>query len=230
MPTGFQAFNSNYITVIDDDFFNLCLVGKGSVTTSNNSNYSYVDVTLACREPTMAFKCTSGFAYILTQKNNGNGTWTFRFGASTGSRTIDYWLFDIPPSASNSRSGMQVFNAAGALIFDANYPYLSPVSFYQNVDGSLIGGDVTLYGTPGRQYAVVQNYAQMLQYVGEETPGGAGAGTVYNVSIDASCAHFPNNNTLVLGMRLVYYATTGTVAFRGGGGTASYLLVDVTNF
>lgn len=229
MPSGLQVFNNDYITVIDENFFNLCLLGKGSAVTSNNPNYSYVDVTLACSQPTIAFKCVTGFAYVLTQKNNGNGTWTFRLGAATANQTIYYWLFDIPPSASNSKSGMQVFNAAGALIFDANYPYLSPVAFYQDVDGSLFGGDVTLNGTPGRQYAVVQNYSQLTQFVGEESPGGSGGGTNYNVAITASCARFTNDSSVILGMRQVYYAITGSFAYRGGGGTASYLLIDVTN-
>lgn len=230
MPTGFQLFNNDYISVIDDNFFNLCLAGKGSAVTSNNPNYSYVDVTLACRQPTIAFKCTTGFAYILTQKNNGNGTWTFRFGASTANQTIRYWLFDTPPPDSSSTSGMQVFNASRALVFDANYKYLSPVAFYQNTDGTLIGNDVTLNGTAGRQYAVVQNYMSMIQYVGEETPGGSGGGTIYNVSMEGSSARFASDSSLILGMRQIYYAVTGTIAFRGGGGTASYLLVDVTDF
>lgn len=229
MGAGFQVFNNDNIIVIDENFFNLCLVNKGSVTTSNNPSYSYVDITLTCSQPTIAFKCTSGFAYVLTQRNNGNGTWTFRFGASTANQTINFWLFDTP-KMNGSNSGFQVFNSAGALIFDASFPYLSPVSFYQNTDGGLISNDITLSGTPGRQYAIVQNYMSMIQFVGEENPGGSGAGTIYNVAMSASCVKFSNDNTAILGMRQVYYAITGTVAFRGGGGTASYLLVDITNF
>lgn len=227
MGAGFQVFNNDNIIVIDENYYNLCLVSKGSTTTNNNANNYYVDITLSCREPIIAFKCTSGFAYVLTQRNNGNGTWTFRFGSERGNQVIYYWLFDIPPATSPSNTGMQVFNASGGLVFDANYPYLNPVTIYQDSNGDLISRDITLDGTQGRQYALVQNYMLMTQFVGEEIPG---SGTNYNVAMTGTCAKFNSDSNVTLSMKQIYYTITGSIQYRGGGGTACYLLIDVTNF
>ncbi|WP_238935336.1 hypothetical protein, partial [Pseudomonas typographi] len=79
MDGGFEARNGDNILVIDSLYSNLSLKSKGSVTTGTSGAYYYVDLTLACVDPVVAFKCTSDFAYLLSQTDNGNGTWTFRF-------------------------------------------------------------------------------------------------------------------------------------------------------
>ncbi|MBD1590264.1 hypothetical protein [Pseudomonas typographi] len=228
MDGGFEARNGDNILVIDSLYSNLSLKSKGSVTTGTTGAYYYVDLTLACVDPVVAFKCTSDFAYLLSQTDNGNGTWTFRFGSYSPGQTISYWLFDVPPTG-GSTYGMQVFNATGSLVFDALYPYLNPTQIYQDTSGALIGSNVTLTGDAGKTYAVVQNYMALLQYVGWEDPSGAvGPSTTYNVSMDGSVAKFTSANTLVLSTLQIYYAITGSVSYSGGGGTACYLMVDVT--
>lgn len=229
MEAGIQIFNGNNQIIIDSNYMNLALRHKGAITTTTTANFHYtVDLTLACTNPLIAFRCTTDYAYLVSQKNNNNGTWTFRLGSYGPSRSISYWIFD-EPILGDSTYGVQVFNPAGKLVFDALFPYMRPTSIYINNTGALIGNEVALAGNANRLYAIAQNGMSMIQFVSPEDPGSTGGGTLYNVSMEGSCAKFLSDNVATLTMKQLYYTITGTVAFSGGGGTPCYLMIDVTD-
>jgi hypothetical protein len=226
MEVGVQIYNGNNQIIIDSNYMNLALRYKGAITTTSTANFHYtVDLTLTCVNPLIAFRCTTDYAYLVSQKNNNNGTWTFRLGSYNPSQSISYWVFD-EPVLGGSTYGYQVFNPAGKLVFDALFPYMRPTSMYMDTTGSLISNDVSLAGNANRLYAIAQNGMFVIQFVGLEDPGGT---PIYNVAISGSCAKFLSSNVATLSMKQLYYTITGTIAYTGGGGTPSYLMIDVTD-
>lgn len=227
MEAGIQVFNTSNTLQVDSTFYNLCLKYKGTVVTGSDNQPFASEFTLACKDPVLAFRCTTDFVYVIDQIDNSNGTWTFKIGSVGRGTTVNYYIYDVP-SLGPSNMGMQVFNSGGALVFDTLWPYMLPYTLYQDLNGAAITNDVPINGEPGRVYAMVQNYMGSIHFVGWED-GGGGTSMLYNVSISASVCKFNSNSVAVIGYREVYYKVTGTVSNYGGGGNACYLLVDVTD-
>lgn len=136
MGVGFQVFNNDGFIQIDADYLNLELKQKGpfSLNGSNTANgggvSSGVQVSFTGESPVIAIKSTTFCcAYPLSRSGN-----TFNFYIYNGDNqacTGEYFIFDNSSDASAGNTGMQIFNAQGRLVFDANKKYLKVLDYWQ---------------------------------------------------------------------------------------------------
>ncbi|GAA0690895.1 hypothetical protein ISN75_00975 [Dyella marensis] len=150
---GLQIFNADGQTVtVDSTYRNFALRTKGVATTTQASGFSsYVDFQLSgLTIPMIATKSTITSAARVA--NVGNGNFIFRIYANSDpGAQIPYYIFDVP-TPSDSRFGLNVFDGAGNLTFDATGgKYLRVVDFIQWDAG------ISKSYQPGREYACIFN-------------------------------------------------------------------------
>lgn len=150
MPAGIIVYNDNNIIQIDSDYKNLCLrskvtvtcnvaysVGATSIYSCAAQNYSGItNLTIALRstEQVMIFWISATQFSIVSPTN----------GAS-----VTVYLFGDPPAVSEN-AGLQIYNSAGGLVFDASRRYMRVVDII--VDTNHTGTNVY---PAGKTYATV---------------------------------------------------------------------------
>lgn len=153
MPAGLQVTGSHNILQIDEAYRNLALRVKGTLpaTAPSISNFTYP--ILAIRAPS-----TSNGAFPIGYSDSG-GTRTFGFRDSPND--AEWFIFDVPITQSNV--GLQVFDTAGALVFDSGNDYMRPVGSYW-IDGTQPAEPV------GKKWAWVQTGTGVEEF-SSGTPG-----------------------------------------------------------
>ncbi len=145
MPAGLQIWGSHGVLQIDETYRNFVVVASGSKAPGDWSvagdAYSVQIVVASTVAPLVAFRCAQqvGLAYTAISGT----TWTLTFLTNTPA-TLDYWVFDVAGAASSSASYLEVFDDAGARVFDAGHKPLRVVG---------VGGGTY---TSGRTYAAIQ--------------------------------------------------------------------------
>lgn len=145
MGAGFQVFNDSNFLQIDADYSNHEFVTKGtySIGPSNlangGSNIGSTTVTVAGRNPVIALN-SSSLCYASLQSQSGG---VFTFYIYNGENTTvsgEYFIFDTASDASAGNTGMQIFNAAGKLVFDSNKKYMKVLDYF---DSTVVSEDQT---------------------------------------------------------------------------------------
>ena len=146
MPAGLQIYNDFGTILIADTNPNYTYKSKGSAAT-NASSQLVLTVTDGV-QPVIAFRSTA--PVMLKRSARSGTTFTFTIFSETPGVTVDYWIFDVKGTPSTGY-GLQVFNAAGQLMFDSSSKI------------ALVAGDGNYPGTAtvntvlpaGRTYAAV---------------------------------------------------------------------------
>lgn len=133
MPTGFSSVLPDGQTIqIDENYKNLELRGKYQLTATNlisvGSPNTY-DVSLSVAgvtNPIIAIHCPGVYVALISTSQSGSNV-TYRFAALSNTSSFTVYVFDNP-TLSASNFGMQVFDANGQLVFDANKRYLRVLS------------------------------------------------------------------------------------------------------
>lgn len=127
-------------TLIDDNFMNLRLVSKGSlsmVRDVDEGDYQDVNYTATNPEfpPLLAIRCSSHRTTLIRTVKNGNN-YTFRIGYMIGidpsnpeSVAGDFYIFDSAPKTNSRIGNLCLRNAAGQVVFDSGYDYMNVVDF-----------------------------------------------------------------------------------------------------
>jgi len=173
MPAGVQVYTSDTNVVqIDGNYSNLQMTAKGTVysafqavqaNTNPNGTY-YYDIPVAyvsfnAVSPVFAVSGDTSAAVVATS-NSGN-SWTVTIWTPNGPAGVDWFVFDRATPA-DSKSGLQVFNDAQQLVFDAQMKYLKvvgnvldlvPVHSNGAVNG-LTSPFTYGYGFPGKRIAI----------------------------------------------------------------------------
>lgn len=143
MTTGLQIVNDAGTILIDENYTNLALRLKGTVTLDSDGVALVAVAGLA--SPVVAVRCTTAQAY----GELGSGNTSLRIRGNPGA-SVTYYIFDTPVG-SGLHQGLQVFNAAGVLCFDSGRSYA-------RVRAAITGDIRTAVGTytydSGRTYAV----------------------------------------------------------------------------
>ena len=136
MVWGARFRNVDNVLQIDESFFCLCLVGKGSATAATThpltSRIRYVDLTYAGTYPLLALHIPvigNRFGGIVATVRNPNGTWTSRVviswpslsAAPPGTWDFEWFLYDRPPNVVAPAWGMRVRNAAGEVVYHSSF-------------------------------------------------------------------------------------------------------------
>lgn len=131
MTAGIQIFNSSNIVQVDENYRNFLLVASGQFTASIaniNSNawwlqFQYIWTKLTS-QAIMAVRTTTypGLNLNIGSYRDGLKVCNFSFRTDQPPIPFQFYIYDNVP-ANNSNLGMQVFNASGQLVYDAqDYP------------------------------------------------------------------------------------------------------------
>lgn len=175
MPAGIQIFNDSNTTQIDSRFDNFFLKSKMTVSLVLSGGGDYrADVDFVGSSP-IAFISDSTVEVAITARRFQSGTFSWQFAANSGV-TFTLYIFDkTPPTAGNY--GLQVFNEAGGLVFDATAGLLK----IDRMLSMTSAGSLSLPNTSGRKLAVALSNLTVAAY----RTSGPGA-AIY--SINSACS------------------------------------------
>jgi hypothetical protein len=196
-----EVINDAGTVLIDDNYSNACLAAKGAVTLTtlpmgNNSACYRTEITFVSAQLPMLALELNGIQVIHSFTTLSGNTWTFTLvhpKAYAGS-VLNYYIFSIPSLVANAGGLVQLFNAAGQLVFDSNLKYMRVFNFYAT---TLANATLATNLTPGRVFAAVTvmacSYRMHIQ-----NPIQSGLGPPY-MYIDASTMSvlFRSGNSLV---------------------------------
>jgi hypothetical protein len=156
MTAGIQIVNENSVIQIDQDYKNLVMVAKGSVTTTG-ALPTTADISVTANNPVIAF--VSSVPVCVTRMQSSGTSWIYRVATFGAAATVDYYVFDTPELVTVSDTfGIEVRKADGSLAWHSSMKTLKVVAFLEvpvpNVNDNDAGSDsVSLPG--GKTYAIV---------------------------------------------------------------------------
>lgn len=123
MEAGLQVMNNNNTLNIDSTYKNMELLGKYTVITSTaiwSGTYTGT-VVVPGVNLMVGSRSTSPSTVFMVSESNGNSTVTVI--SKTAGLAVTVFAFG-PPTTVQGNMGMQVFNQASQLVFDATHKYL----------------------------------------------------------------------------------------------------------
>lgn len=148
MAFGILAKNDFGNVQIDENYKNLFLAQKGTVSTSSGS--ATVTITGA-RLPIIAIRSTAGQIGWAGMSNPSSGTFNFFIKSQNATQSFDYWIFDSATNLALPNFGLLVKNASGEVVFRSDKLPL-------RVDSAVTltaGSSATITTTAGRKSAII---------------------------------------------------------------------------
>lgn len=224
MGVGFQAFNSSGVFQVDGEYANPSLLRKGSAASVFDSAYNRGTLTLSIApDEILAVACSSAHVAIVARSATSVVIHTDQ---AAGGDVISYWIFGAGAIASSTSTfGMQVFNSAGQLIFDAQK---KPLSVVQKLSGGSSGGvNVTL--TSGKTYAVMVQQAR-IQYDRGKSDVDYGTVRMWVDSVKVAANVVYVQQKLILDYDGQVSSSSGWEGFWDNSVTSQHVIIDVTNY
>ncbi|MDR2092266.1 MAG: hypothetical protein LBP58_02965 [Azoarcus sp.] len=130
---GFLVRGQHGQVQIDDAFFNLALLAKGTVSVTGGSGlFGLVDEIFVPGALVYAIRPNAGAFGLVKQAFDGE-TCSVQFaGSASYGDTITYWAFgklSTTTLLSKSDFGLRVSNDTGARVFDSRAQYAKPIDF-----------------------------------------------------------------------------------------------------
>lgn len=129
MPAGFQIIGAHGVVQVDENYVNLGLIAKGTVTIPAGGvplNQA-AQIVVAGSSPVLCIRPVSTYATIRrVQKSGGTYSYTLQGGYANANgtgptaETFNWYLFDRMALTTMSNTGVQVFNATGEITFNSN--------------------------------------------------------------------------------------------------------------
>lgn len=145
MPAGFLVVNNAGSVLIDENYANLAMRVKGSGSTSGSP--SQLAVALSGLQSPMVAWASTTFTAMRYMASDLSQMIFRRDG--TGATNIDWFVFDQPTVTGTQ--GLQIYNAAGVLVFDSGNKYARVVDIF--------GGAAEADWVPTRTYPAGRTYA-----------------------------------------------------------------------
>jgi hypothetical protein len=155
MDAGLTLFTDQGIMQIDSNMKTAAPAFRQTYTGpyTNDGNTTFIGtwyqftITVSSDVKYLFFSSTVDRSIGLMKKSGTSHT--FR---TTTQGTIEVYGFkDAPPQASNNRSGLQIFDATGALVFDSDNNFMKVANVFAV---PTTGVKVETWPVPGRNYAV----------------------------------------------------------------------------
>lgn len=230
MPVGFQSFNDGNFIQIDADYKNYEFRQKGGFTigpsnlANGGSNLGTVTVTVTGTAPIIAINCDQ-FCYASIRSISGN---SFTFEIYNGNNFNiggTFFIFDASSPNPASNTGMQIFDGAGNLVFDAQKKYMKVLEYF-SPPGS--NADET-HSYPGKTTAFVMcDYG--YRFVVQASPTQPGNSSVRFLQSWLHLGRTPPNQFQVKDMATF---TSANANNNGQQSTTEYpsrwMILDVTN-
>lgn len=151
-----EIVNDHNTILIDDNFVNLCLIQRGQLALSNQTN--------AGRYTTLYYESDTAYSpllalqipwphTVLAYKRTGNLHEWLIAGAATAAGTYDYFIFDVPRKLAGT-GDLVCWNEQGEVTFDSAGKYMRVAGFYQVGYNDNMGSAAL---PAGRAYAIVHS-------------------------------------------------------------------------
>ncbi len=230
MGAGFQCLSDSGYIQIDENYRNLALLRKTTLsgTDANSAGVPlaaytcrWVSYTANSKESVLAFYSNGKFCPFIVQESNGTFVWKIALDSGSGNNQVTIYEFGPPPST-GSNSGFQVHNASSQLVFDANFRYMKFADFFAGSFIDLLKTSKSY--TQGKIYAVAYGCGAANYDSYQDFPG------QFQNYVGMYMTQFTSPNVLFFD-EVGVYSTSSTVQ-QGGGPSYSTAMtvVDVTNF
>lgn len=139
MPAGFQIFGDNGNLQVDENYFNMSCVQKGTVYLPAGDAYdrtlSRVSLTFDGVYPMLFLRPRNSVAAVTSIVVDGaSHKFTIVGGLAEGGAPkedwVDWYLFDRPPPPAPHGAGLQVFNGNSECVFDSDYPPMRVIGLF----------------------------------------------------------------------------------------------------
>jgi hypothetical protein len=126
MPAGFQIIGDHGAVQVDENFVNLGLTAKGSVSMPASAGLlAQATITVTGDTPILCIRPLSTYASIYSVTKSGNQFTYTLVGGFTGSaaaaETFDWYVFDKMPAGTAGSVGIEVRDANGTTTFNSNF-------------------------------------------------------------------------------------------------------------
>lgn len=237
MAVGLRVRNNANIIQIDNQYKNLAMKQKGTVSTvagvipQFNSNIAYATITVSGVNPQLALIPSEAAVAALWYISRSGSDFTFHI-VSRAAATIPYYIFDNTTTGT-AGAKLKMRDAAGNLFFDSSNKYLKVLGMLNTTGDETI---VQLSTPSGRQCAVMVSaggYAYTHVVTGYIPP------TLYQraeLMRIAACAVNPAQNYASGGPMDLYsrfYTEDSNVtpqAVAYGTNLAQFPVIDVTHY
>ena len=173
MPAGFQIINDHGTVMFDENFPALAIREKGTVSVGPVMPQALLPEVSFSRTnhttPYIAYRSPVYAAAFCTQNYSNPNQWDFSFIAESAT-TISYWIIDVPLNLPGTTHGLQVFNAAGVLCFDALWEYAR----FEGIHSGILNGTPNWRGSVTYPYTLAVLPLQQsggIEYDGYTEPG-----------------------------------------------------------
>lgn len=223
-----EVLNDSGSVLIDDEYSNLVLATKGTVSFSGNVatiDYSSADGAM----PLLAIR-SSFYVALFSIARPSSSIYRFTLYKATDEpgASVDYFLFHLPHAVQSAGGIVQLFNAQGRLVFDSNLKYFRMAMIDQITD--MAGRSWAL--PSGRSYAVCAPcpvYSSVNAPVGPQPPP-----NVPYLALATAYGYRVANNLIQGGQVTVFASSSicpnGQCGWQYFNLNASMMVVDVTGF
>lgn len=231
MPSGFYCETDTGNIQVTDEFQNLVLIAKGTITLGDpwifvsTTGGPYATITLPnyYGYPPLIVLAGPTPVYVRDAVQDGAGNWVFGMAgqyASVPGGVIEWYAFG-PAHAGLPREnyGLEVFRADGSLAFSSAWKPLRVVGRINNA------GQPTFSGVPGKKYGV----GHIIDQFSQSAPIPAGTWRVQGTGT----MHSTNGANATLSSGQIYTTVWGTqppFATQYDQPKAEHLIIDLTGY
>lgn len=162
MPAGLQITNPSGTIQIDENYANLAIIEKRTVSAAQGGAYDSalkVDVTVTSDFPFIAIKCARPCAITKIQRAGTSSTAIYTISVAPSgnppwaSFPVDVYVFGRTKQFADG-VGLQVFDSTGKITYDSNNAYADIVGMITSTTFPMNQADY-VYGTSANSYACV---------------------------------------------------------------------------
>ena len=152
MPAGFQVFNDYNVIQIDADYRNYHLVRAGQFNTGSG-DFANINMAGLTQNAIWALIPQSypGMSPHTGGFWNGQKWFQYWFANTISAVNVQYYIFDLVNPIGGTRSGLEVYDAAGRLVFDSSGMSMRVAGTFWSASG---GNDNVINIPSGKNYAL----------------------------------------------------------------------------
>jgi hypothetical protein len=174
MPAGFQIINDGGVVQVDQDFKNYALFSKTTISSWPSNWNSGTGASVYSASVSVPASGSYVIALVTDSTSYASvmyGGTVMAYRSTSGLPSVTAYVF-AAPGASGASSGLQVFDAAGQVVFDAALKYMRVV-YAGAIPSRSLPNDVpyTYSGLPSGSYAVVQSFSRQHYVYSPGVPG-----------------------------------------------------------
>ena len=181
MAAGFQIVNANGIVQVDENYVNLGLVAKGTITIPAGGiggMAAPAQISFTGASPILCIRPVSTYAFIRSVTKLGNtfsytvnGGYSGAGNTSPTAETFNWYIFDRMSQIAVTNYGIQIYNASGELTFNSSSNPMRIAGVGQTPNAALSTAPATVSAAQAGIYAAcISNGRLFSQVVSTQPP------------------------------------------------------------